>query len=109
MPLQDRQEFQEWIAARQRRESAVHVPRGERTKCTGCGIGADEQKLIGAYCIECLAFNYGAESVERQLARICQVVAKTLVGSSPEDAHRLVGHILHRMDNVLEDLEDERQ
>lgn len=105
MPLQDRQEFQDWIADYQQREREVHGRDSDRATCTACGLTADDQQIVGNHCVECLAFDYGVEHTERRVSRIGQAIATTLVAADPHGAHRLVQHFLDRMEDVLDDLQ----
>lgn len=108
MPLQDRQDFTDWIARRREHDRRLDPDREDTTTCTGCGLTADQQRIVGDLCIECLAVAFGAEHTERRIARVAQAFATTLVAADPHACHRLVAHVLDHMEDALANQEADR-
>jgi predicted nucleic acid-binding Zn ribbon protein len=104
VPLQDRQDFQAWLTQRQQRETAIHGEPDDTTSCTRCGLTADHQQIVGCYCIECLALDFGAEQTAQRIAHVWQTIATTLLRCDPEATVRLVHALLDHIEDALDDL-----
>ncbi len=107
MALQERPDYQEWLARRLARDERLRDDdeKGkEVTKCEGCGIPAGERQLIGRYCIECLAYDFGAAFTHARIAQGIRGFVKAL--DTPETAQALVMHAIDRMDDLLSDVDD---
>ena len=65
MPLQDRQDFQTWLA--RRNENMVGRRHGDAPTCTACGNDLDHT-LNSTECLVCLAERFGTETAEAWLA-----------------------------------------
>lgn len=107
MALQERPDYQEWLARRLEQDERLRDDdeKGkEVTRCEGCGIPAGERQLIGHHCIECLAYAFGAAYTHGRIADSLRGIVAAL--ATPETAQALVMHGLDRMDDLMSDLED---
>lgn len=105
MPIHDQHDFRQWLDRRRQRELAIHDQPLDDALCTRCGQTAGDQRIIAGYCVECLAFDFGADHTIGRLGRFGQAVATTLVKCDPHATARLVVAILDRLDDALEDIE----
>lgn len=105
VPLHDRQEFNDWIARREAREIRIHGEPNDPTICIGCDQTAEEQTIRGGYCLECLAFDYGAASTSRRIARVTERIAGTFARGATNTSTRLVEAILERLEDALDDFD----
>jgi hypothetical protein len=107
VPLQDRRDYQEWIARRLEQEAHFREDdeKGkEVTKCQDCGIPVGEREFIGESCIECLAYEFGGVYTHGRIADGIRGIIAAL--ASPASAQALVMHGLDRIDDLLSDVED---
>lgn len=106
MPLQDRPDYQEWIARRLEQDAHFRKDdkrRKEVTRCDGCGIPVGDREFIGERCIECLAYEFGCEYTHGRIADGIREIMAAL--ATPESARGLVMHSLDRLDDLLSDVE----
>jgi hypothetical protein len=105
--LQDRTDYQEWLARRIEQDERLRDDdeKGkEVTRCDRCGIPVGEREFIGRHCIECLAYDFGGAYTHARIAESIRGIIAAL--GTPESARALVMHSLDRMDDLLSDVED---
>jgi hypothetical protein len=107
VPLQDNEEFVGWLKARQVRSRRLHGDPADPTKCSGCGLTANEQTVIDGECIECLARNFGIYRAESRIARIIVAVYDVIATRGVRGGCLLVQHLTDRMEDVISDINAE--
>ncbi len=105
MSVQDRPDYQEWLARRLAQEAHFrgHHEKEEVTICDGCGIAVGEREFIGERCIECLAYEFGCAYTHGRIADGIRGISAAL--ATPQTAQALVMHGLDRVNDLLSDVE----
>jgi hypothetical protein len=93
MPLQDRQDFQDWLA--RRTENRVGRRHGDAPVCASCGNIDDT--IEGTECLVCLAESFGIETAEAWLAESVAGFVRA-AGDPPVLARMLAELVVHARD-----------
>lgn len=100
MRLQDQEEFQEWLGRRKSRSRDLGI-KDDDDKCAGCGISADEQKIVEGECMECLSLAFGVHTAEWRITRITQAIVTTFAATDARRSHILIQHIVDQLEEAL--------